>query len=54
MLRLLHLIVLSFKRHACHLIVSERAVLMTSIAAAAVAASQEVLPHFQGHVAVVH
>lgn len=52
MLRLLHLIVLSFNRDAWHLIASQRAVLETSIAAAVVAASQEVLPHLQGHVAV--
>ena len=53
MLRLLHLIALSLKRDAWHLIAAQGAVLVTSIAAAVVAASQEVLLHFQGHVAVV-
>ncbi len=53
MLLLMHLIVLSLKGDAWHLIALQRAVLVTSIAAAVMAASQEVLPHFEDHVAVV-
>jgi len=49
----MHLTVLSLKGAAWYVIATQRAVLITSIAAAIMAASQEVLPHFQEHVAVI-
>lgn len=55
MLLLMHLIVLSLSSRGdgWHLTVSQRPVLVASIATVIVAASHEVLPHFQDHVAVV-
>ena len=50
---MVHLIVLSLKGDAGHLIALQRAVLVTIVAAAIVAASQEVFPQFKDHVAVV-